>query len=274
MSGEKAGELLPEVAEALGLPAGTPVAAGLTDGCASQVSSGAVAPGDFNATIGTTLVIKGVSARLLLDPLGRIYCHLHPEGWWLPGGASNTGAECIAQQFDEAEVQRLDAVALDRSPTGLTSYPLVGRGERFPFVADDAEAFLVGEPRDRADLFTAHLEGVACLERMSLEMLEELGACVGETVYSAGGGSKSDAWLQVRADTLGRTVVRPAVTGAAMGAAIVGATMCGAGTLSEAARRMVRLERQVAPRTGMLAAYEEKYRAFVSECSARGYLTC
>jgi sugar (pentulose or hexulose) kinase len=40
--GAKAGRVTPERAKELGLPAGTPVASGMTDGCASQVAAGAV----------------------------------------------------------------------------------------------------------------------------------------------------------------------------------------------------------------------------------------
>jgi len=271
-SGEEAGRLLPRRAAELGLPPDTPVAAGLTDGCASQISSGAVSPGEFNTTIGTTLVVKGVSRKLLLDPQGRIYCHRHPQGWWLPGGASNTGAECIAREFGPQERERLDRLALSRSPTGVVAYPLMRRGERFPFSCPEAEGFIIGEPAGRAELFTAYLEGVACLERLAFEVLEELGAPVGEAIYSAGGGSQSDAWLQIRADTLGRTILRPAVTGAAMGAAIIAAVMSGLGALEQAARAMVRIEREVGPRKGTSGPYEAQYERFKEECRRRGYL--
>ena len=63
-------------------------------------------PGDWNSTLGTTLVLKGVSAALLRDPLGRLYCHRHPDGYWLPGGASSTGADCLAQRFAAAAPAR------------------------------------------------------------------------------------------------------------------------------------------------------------------------
>ena len=68
------------------------------------------------------------------DPAGRIYCHRHPEGWWLPGGASNTGAECLATEFGPAETATLSPEALNSSPTGLVSYPLMRRGERLQYI--------------------------------------------------------------------------------------------------------------------------------------------
>jgi len=270
--GTEAGRVTPDRARELGLPSGTPVAAGMTDGCASQVASGAVAPGQYNTTIGTTMVIKGVSDHLLLDPMGRIYCHRHPAGWWLPGGASNTGAECLAVEFGPAETESRSARALDHSPSDLVAYPLVGKGERFPFRAPQAERFLIGEPRGRDDLFAAYLEGVACLERLAYDTLDDLGARVGQTILSAGGGSRSDAWLQIRADTLNKRVARPAAAGAALGAAIVAASMEEYTNLTEAVHAMVRIEREVEPRPSLTGAYAAKYERFRQECVNRGYL--
>ena len=212
------------------------------------------------------------AANCILDPLGRVYCHRHPAGWWLPGGASNTGCECLAQTFGPEETVRRSATALDHAPTGLVAYPLVGRGERFPFPAPDAEGFLLGEPRDRDELFVAYLEGVACLERLAYDTLDELGAEVGGGVFSAGGGSRSDAWLQIRADVLGRSVLRPELTGAAAGAAILAAGLEHFEGLEAAARAMVRIEKEVAPRPQLAAVYNEKFARFREECMRRGYL--
>ncbi len=278
--GELAGRVTRQRAEQTGLRRGTPVVAGMTDGCASQLSSGAVDRGQYNATIGTTLVIKGVSEKLLLDPAGRIYCHRHPAGWWLPGGASNTGAECLAAGrvagretgFGAEDTEALSAVALDHSPTDLVVYPLVGRGERFPFRRPGAEGFIVGTPQSRAELFAGCLEGVACLERLAYETLADLGARVGGTIYSAGGGAASDAWLQIRADTLNCRIVRPALTGAAMGAAIVAASYECHADLLEAARAMVKVDKEVLPRTELREVYEAKYQRFTAECAERSYI--
>jgi len=273
--GELAGRLTTERAAELGLPAGIPVAAGMTDGCASQLAAGAVRPGQYNTTLGTTMVVKGVSERLLLDPLGRLYCHRHPEGWWLPGGASNTGAECLAAEFGPAETAERGARALAVSPTALVAYPLVGKGERFPFAAPQAEGFLLGEPRGRDELFAAYLEGVACLERLAYETLQDLGADVGDVVLSSGGGARSDAWLQIRADTLGKAVMATAggpAAGAAMGAAILAAALVQYGSVVAAADAMVSIEREFQPRPALAAAYARKYEQFTAECRRRAYL--
>jgi xylulokinase len=263
----------PAGAEATGLPAGRPVLAGMTDGCTSQISTGAVAPGDWNSTLGTTLVIKGVTERLLLDPLGRIYSHRHPDGYWLPGGASNTGGEAIALRFPQEKWEEFNALALDLAPTDVILYPLARLGERFPFAHARAEGFMLGQPGDDATNYAAHLEGVGYVERLAYEVLTDLGASLGDTIYSAGGATRSRAWSQLRADILGRALVRPAVTGGAMGAAILAAAGTWYEGLIPAARAMVRLVERVEPRPAQTVAYQARYQQFKDACLARGYLS-
>ena len=260
-------------AEATGLPAGIPVLAGMTDGCTSQISTGAVAPGDWNSTLGTTLVIKGVTEQLIADPHGRIYSHRHPDGYWLPGGASNTGGEALAQRFDRDKWDALNGQALQLAPTATIIYPLARQGERFPFARPDAQGFVLDPPTDDAVNYTAHLEGVAYVERLAYEVLTGLGADIGDTIYSAGGATHSRAWSQLRADILGRALVRPEVTGGAMGAAIIAAAGQWYEGLIPAARTMVRLIERVEPRPTMAAVYAERYERFRQACVERGYIS-
>jgi xylulokinase len=270
--GTAVGIVSSSAAEETSLPDETTMLAGMTDGCASQVSTGAVAPGQWNSTLGTTLVIKGVNRELVRDPLGRVYCHRHHDGHWLPGGASNTGGEAISRRFDAAHLDVLNAQALGRAPTNLIIYPLVRLGERFPFRYPDAEGFVLGEPGDEATYYTAHLEGVGYVERLAYEMLAGLGAEVGDEVRAAGGATGSRAWLQLRADILGKSILVPEVSGGAMGAAIVAA----GGTIYEgivpAAKAMVSIVDELAPRHEMRSPYDERYERFCEACRERGYL--
>lgn len=260
-------------AAATGLPAGTPVLAGATDGVAAHIASGAVEPGAWNSSLGTTLIVKGITERLIIDPEGRIYSHRHPEGWWMPGGASNTGAEWIEWEFPGRDHAELDAQAAARLPTGLVRYPLVRRGERFPFRRQDAEGFTVGHPADALEHYAAGLEGLACLERLAYDTLEAIGVPVGPRVHATGGGSRSDVWLRVRASVLGRAIVRPKIAEAAMGAALLAASGVWFGRLSEAVRAMVTTEVVVEPEAGLQDAYQHTYRAFLAELRRRGYLS-
>ncbi|MDH7569577.1 MAG: FGGY-family carbohydrate kinase, partial [Armatimonadota bacterium] len=260
-----------EGAAQTGVRAGTTVAAGATDGTAAFFASGAVAPGEWNSTLGTTLVVRGVSRERIHDPLGRIYCHLHPEGAWLPGGASNTGGEWMQQAFPGADWSELDREALALSPTPLTVYPLARVGERLPFVNHRAEGFVEG-PEGLAEgaVYAAHLEGTACVERWIFEVMQSLGCPVGERIYVTGGGARSWPWLQIRADMLQRVLVRPEAAESAFGAALLAASHTLYRTLSEATRAMVREARQVEPRPGFGPAYDALYARFREACARRG----
>ncbi|MCL5999197.1 MAG: FGGY-family carbohydrate kinase [Chloroflexi bacterium] len=263
-----------------GLPAGVPVFGGATDGTAAQIASGAVEPGAWNTSLGTTLVIKGITEQLLRDPLQRIYSHRHPQGWWMPGGASNTGTEWIVHDHAGQDLQQLDAQAARLIPTALVRYPLARTGERFPFLHPKASGFTVDQADslptvDQADslvYYAAGLEGTALLERLAYDTLSDIGATVGECISVTGGGSKSLVWMRIRASVLGRQLKRPACSETAMGAALLAASGAWFGTLSEAAHNMVKPDVIVDPDATLSAAYEQKYRVFCDELRRRGYL--
>src|SRR6202011_4367922 len=123
-----------EAAAQTSIPQGTPVFAGMTDGCAAQMAAGALSVGSWNSVLGTTLVLKGVTADLIKDPAGAVYSHRSPDGNWLPGGASSVGAGILSKHFVGQDLEALATRAAEREPAGVVAYPLHGRGERFPFI--------------------------------------------------------------------------------------------------------------------------------------------
>jgi sugar (pentulose or hexulose) kinase len=270
--GELMGGISREGARQTGLAEGTPVLAGATDGTAAQIASGAAQPGQWNSALGTTLVLKGISERILLDPEGRIYCHRHPQGWWMPGGASNTGAEWIAKEHAGADPGELDAKAESLLPTRLVRYPLARKGERFPFVYPQAQGFCIGEGQDVMQAYGAGLEGVALLERLAYETLEGIGALIQDEVYATGGASRSAVWLRIRASTLNRVILRPRIAETAMGAAVLAACGVWFNGLSQAVQAMVHPGLVVQPDPSLHEALSRKYSMFLQELRARGYL--
>jgi sugar (pentulose or hexulose) kinase len=253
-----------------GLAVGTALHAGLTDGCAAQVAAGALTPGAWNSVLGTTLVLKGVTDKRLCDPGGAVYSHRHPDGGWLPGGASNVGAGALEARFPGADRSALDAAAAEYEPsTGLT-YPLLSRGERFPFVHPAAEAFDLGSFDGPADRYGAVLQGVAYVERLCFAYLEGLGADVSGPISVTGGATRSPYWTQLRADILGRDVLLPAQPEPAFGAAVT--AVAGDGSLTATAHRMAGPARTVVHRPEVTARFAEPYDRFVDALRKRGYL--
>ena len=247
-------------------PAGVPVYAGMTDGCAAQIAAGALSPGAWNSVLGTTLVLKGVSDQLLTDPTGAVYSHRHPDGGWLPGGASSTGAGVLTELLPGADLDALDGAARSRGAIDAVIYPLTKTGERFPFVAPQAERFTLGDTPDDLHTYAAVLQGVAFVERLAFEHLETLGADPVRSVSLTGGATRSGYWNQLRADVLGVPVELPAVPDPAYGMAVLAAS--GGTDLTGTARRMVRVDHVVEPRGDRL---DDLYGAFVAELDRRGY---
>lgn len=269
-SGTPIGVLSRELTSVLGLKDGIQVVAGMTDGCASQIASGAVSLGDWNTTIGTTMVIKGVTARELTDPGDRLYSHRHPEGYWMPGGASNTGGDWVTREFGE-DLSSLNAAAAELIPTGLMAWPLIQQGERFPFIAPEAKGFAPSGLSD-GERFAANMEGVAYIERYAYDMIRQLSGERIKAVYTAGGASNSEVWLTIRSNVLRLPIYKMMhVTGAA-GAAILAASQTYYTSLTEAGRAMTRIEKEILPRPEMTAAYEEGYRNFLKILQEKGYI--
>jgi sugar (pentulose or hexulose) kinase len=277
------GSVTPEAASATGLPAGCEVRAGMTDSCASQLAAGADVPGRFVTVLGTTMAVKGATDDLLRDPTGAVYSHRHPEGWWLPGGASNTGGAALeerlapdgdreAEREAGADLSELDRQAADRGPAGCVVYPLTREGERFPFVAPHASGFCLGSPSDDVEHHRAILEGVAFVERLSYAHLLDLGADLEPPIAAAGRSRRSAVWNELRATVLGLPlIVRPRAE-TSFGACILAAAGTLHDGLSQAARAMVQAGDEVRPRQDDRDALERNFGLFLDELCERGWI--
>ncbi|WP_128428511.1 FGGY-family carbohydrate kinase [Streptomyces cyaneus] len=271
--GSLLGEVSPTAAEATGIPAGTPVIAGMTDGCAAQIASAALRPGSWNSVLGTTLVLKGASPTPVRDATGVVYNHRAPDGSWLPGGASSVGAGVLTAAFPGADPAAMDKLAAAYEPSGAITYPLVSPGERFPFLAPDASALALGEPESDGDLWASLLQGVAFTERLCLDYLHHLGAPLDGPLTFTGGAARSPYWNQLRADILGRPARVPQQTEPALGMAALAAYGAGAAPgLPEAAEAMVRTGVTVEPHPDRTARFAEPYARLIDELTTRGWL--
>jgi len=267
--GTRLGEVCGVAAEATGIPVGTPVIAGMTDGCAAQIASGALYEGSWNSVLGTTLVLKGASASPVRDSAGVVYNHRAPDGSWLPGGASSVGAGALPAGADPVEMDRL---AAEYEPSGALAYPLTSPGERFPFLAPDATAFTLGTPASDADRWAAVLQGVAFTERLCLDYLHHLGAPIDGPLTFTGGAARSAYWNQLRVDILGRPARIPEQVEPALGMAVLAAhSGTGAGLL-DTADQMVRIRTVLEPRRSRTARFVEPYARLVDELESRGWL--
>lgn len=288
-----AGTVCREASELTGLPVGCSIRLGMTDGCAGQLAAGAERPGQFVTVLGTTLVVKGVTAGLVRDPQGSVYSHRHPDGAWLPGGASNTGGNALTRWRTHSlagldrggpggsadrgggpgRLAELDHAAAARGPSSVISWPLRRPGERFPVVCPAATGFIEGTPADDADAYRADLEGVAYLERLCYERLEILGAGRCQPVIAVGGGARSSVWSSIRATVLGDGLAVASEASTAAGACLLGAAGTIHRDLTAATQAMVKPARFVEPDATTREAMAHGYARWTDALRRRGWLT-
>lgn len=196
--GEQSGTLC----GAFNLPEGAALVAGVTDGCASFLATGAAIPGDGVTALGTTLTLKLLSEHPVFAPEYGIYSHRIGD-MWLAGGASNTGGGVLAKYFAPVDLDRLSKRIDPSVSTDLDYYPLTKPGERFPTADPALMPKLEPRPRNDETFLQAMFEGMARIERTGYGRLEELGAPALRTVRTVGGGAGNPAWRAIREAALG-----------------------------------------------------------------------
>jgi sugar (pentulose or hexulose) kinase len=149
-------------------------------------------------------------------------------------------------------------------------YPLVGRGERFPFLAPDAVGFSEGVGTDAGVRFAATLQAITFVERLAYDVLRSLGADTSGPVTFSGGTTRNRYWNQLRADVLGRPILLTASAEASLGMAVLAAAP--PGQLGRTAESMVRVVERLEPDPVRGARLEDAYRRFVDALVARGWL--
>ncbi len=269
---ERAGALRPDVARALGLRAGIPVAVGSGDTICSAAGLGLTEPGQASVTCGTTDNVSAVADQPSFDPRFANCRHALPGRWIFIATMSNTGAALewfkagfAAAVAGDGSYDALFAAAAQAPPGagGLICLPY-WQGERTPIWDPKARAALVGmsADTDAARVLRAVLEGVAFALRQNLDALQEAGFEPKEILLT-GGGSKSAVWNQIRADALGRPLLRAADTEATLlGAALFAGAAAGVWPDLEDALRAAAARREterIEPRPDEAAAYDRLY---------------
>lgn len=225
---EQYGPLAPLVDDpGIGVPAGTPVSCGPYDLPASAMGAGVLSPGDALITIGTTLACQVATD----DPTpGGVRAGLTLGTWrkdrWMRAMPAMVGAAALDRMLDLVGASPADlSELLEQSPPGARGVSVLPfwspAGERAPFLEPRARGRIDGIDlaTTRADLVRAVCEGVAYAARHCLEAAGWNGR-----VTVCGGGARSDAWLDIFAGVLGRTLhVAPGsevgARGAVLGAA-------------------------------------------------------
>ena len=211
-STDAAGELLPEVAVQLGVPAGVPVFYGGGDSHCALLGLGCIHDGSSAILLGTNCTLRAVFDTPVYDPAIRLWRQRHvvPHHWTV-SASSLAGASVIrwARKVLRTDSSSNAACAGNQHlacTSGLYFLPYI-HGERCPFLAPEATGSFRGlrAHHTAEDLLQAAKEGVSFTLRMCWEIVNALAEQnahdLGLPVVS-GGGSRDRSWIRLIADVL------------------------------------------------------------------------
>lgn len=284
-SGDVLGTVTDIAAMQTGLPAGTPVVAGLGDAPAGMVGSGALDPGTSVSILGTSWL----SANIVTDPHagrdgigwmypmpGRHFAHFvaNTSGastldWWVERLAPEVGVG------DKREFGLLEqeVLAVPEASTAATFLPyLSAAGVRSPFRDSTVRGTLFGleDATSRGEIFRAVYEGMAYA---MADCYEAFGTAP-TLIRLTGGGANSAIWPTVLSNTMNVPVELLATDeAAALGVAVLAGVAVGVWpSLEVAVKSTTRIVRRIEPDPELHAAHRRQFARFVTaQKIARAY---
>ncbi|WP_394561894.1 FGGY-family carbohydrate kinase [Aquipseudomonas alcaligenes] len=276
--GERIGNISAEASRHTGIPEGLPLIAAASDKACEVIGAGGVEPSTACLSYGTTATINTTRAKYLetiplIPPYpAAIPDHYNTEvmvfrGFWM--------VSWFKEQFGHAERQRglelgvaaetlFDELVEGVPPgsMGLMLQPFWSPGIREPGLEAKGSIIGFGDVHTRAHLYRAILEGLAYALRQGKERIEKRSGTRIERLRISGGGSQSDAAMQLTADIFNLPAERPHLYEASgLGAAIDCAVGLGLHPdFPTAIAAMTRVGKVFQPNPQAVAVYERLYR--------------
>jgi xylulokinase len=257
--GARVGTLTADAAAALGLPADTPVVAGLGDGQAAGLGAAATEPGVAYLNLGTAMVLGVQATEYVWDPAIRTLAGV-AAGTFTPETLLSAGTYLTTwfrTEFGDPAREgkpdpELDAAAEAAGPgaDGLLTLPYWNAAQA-PYWDPQARGATVGwhGGHTRGHAYRSLLEACGYEARLHLDSMERATGDRVTVVRAMGGGVRSPLWRQVVADITGRPLevcVDDEIS--ARGAAVLGfAGTDDAAVLHDTAQRMTPPTRTVDP---------------------------
>jgi xylulokinase len=280
-TGGKVGLLLPEVAEKLGLDAEVQVVIGSHDQIVNALGAGVHHIGDAVDTSGTCECVTPLYGEIpqnLSFQENNFACVPYLGSGGYVTYAYNISAGSVVRWYRDAlagalrlEAEQKNVSIYDimnetcpEAPTDLLVLPFLQGMGGTPDVDAGATGLIAGLTTQTRlpDIYRAILEGVTFEMRYNQEKLAENGVSI-RRLYACGGGAKSKAWLQIKADILGCPIipVQAEETGA-MGSAILGIAAVTGEDPFTVGQRFWKYGEPLTPNAAHQAIYNEKYQAY------------
>jgi len=279
-SGAVVGVVSGAVGRQLGLPPGITIAAGAHDQNANAVGCGAIQEGQAGYGMGTYTCLTPVYRRRMATSLmmerglntehhaapGRYVSFIYNQGGALLKWYRDTFA---AQEKQQAAAAGRDIYAdlireIPQPPSKVLVLPhFIPTGP--PEFISGSAGVMVGLKLEtgRGEILKGILEGSIYYLKECVDTLPSAGIHIRD-LRAVGGGSKSDAWVQLSADIFGVPIVRPKITEAGtLGAAILAGVGAGVfSTIEEGVAGLVKFEHTFEPDASQHERYAVRYKEY------------
>jgi xylulokinase len=149
-------------------------------------------------------------------------------------------------------------------PSGVFVLPyFAGSGTPWLDVKQFGSVFGLSLQTGKEQLFKGILEGIAFELKLNIRSFQRAGIAVA-TLRAIGGGSRSDTWMQLKADILGIPIERTSITEAGcLGAAFLAGLGTQRYTSLEDIAGLVTIDRVFEPRPNVGALYEDSFTRYL-----------
>jgi xylulokinase len=280
-AGEVIGEIPAAIASQLGLPKGVKVVTGGHDQPVCALGAGVLDPGVGTDTTGTvecmTIAMKEpILTEAMLKQNLSVYPHVVPDRYITLAFVYSAGNvlrwyrdKFAVAERAEAEASGRDVydIMIERAEPGPAEVFLLPHftGSGTPYLDGDSRGAILGLRlvAGSGHIVRAILDGIAYEMRVNLEALKEAGLNV-KRLHAIGGGAKSDAWLQSKADILGVDLHALSVSEAGcLGAAMLAGTAIGVfPSLQKAVKQLVSVRKVFKPRKRSKAPYDKAFAVY------------
>lgn len=275
------GTLKSRYADPLGLDPGTPVVAGGFDQCCCALGAGVLTTGKAANTIGTLEAITAISdsprlQHTLLE--GNYGCGFHviQDSYFSLGYVTTSGGVLRwyrntlgTEESRRAREQNLDPYetiinSTDDRPSPLYILPsFAGAGTPWLDEREKGSIFGLTLGTEKRDIVKGILDGICYEVRLNLETLAGSGITV-ESLRAVGGGTRSDRWMQLKADITGLPIEVTGVSEAGcLGAAFLAGLGAGLYSTPGDIDHIVKVNRVFEPRRQYRAEYDAGYEKYV-----------
>jgi L-ribulokinase len=273
---ESAGNLSPEWAKKLGLPAGIPIAIGEFDVHYGAIGCG-VAEGTLVKVIGTSTCDCGVVSAAKTVPdipgiCGIVKGAILPGFYGIEAGQSAVGdifkwfVEGVLKDVKLHAILTAEAAKLKPGQSGLLALDW-NNGNRTILVDQRLTGLLVGQTlyTTQAEIYRALIEATAFGARAIIERIKEYGVPIDRVVCAGGIAEKNPLLMQIYADITGCTMlVAGSSQACALGSAVSAAVLAGAHPDFPTAQKKMTSLKKVAykPKAAAQKTYNELYTLY------------